>query len=565
MLKVTYPKDYNPIFEYWEAIESGKEVVSQKVYKTYQKVVYDLNDKTSPYHFSNSRANHALEFIENFCIQSKGKWGGKPVKLELWEKAMLATIFGFIDAQGNRKYREAILIVGKKNGKSLLASCIGLYMMIADNEPGAEIYSVATTLNQAKIIWLESKKMVKSSPALRIYIKPLTSQMTSSLNNSIFMPLASDANSGQNDGISIHCCLIDELHAWKRGKELYDILARGVSSREQPLILVTSTAGTIRGDIFDDKYQEATNVINGYFNPNGYHDEQFISFIYELDDKKEFTDTKCWKKANPNLGVTKSYEYVEKEVAKAKADPSQVKNVLCKEFNIRETSTEVALHFDELTNLTTFSLKELKPKYGIGGTDLSQCIDLTAACVLFRIPNDNNIYVEHMYWMPEELLEKREHEDAVPYRQWHDNGWIRTCPGNRINEKVVIEWFLELQNEYNLYLPYVGYDRYSAYHFVEELKNNFGAKCPIPIAQGKQTLSSPLLTMLADFRSHRIVYNNNPVTQYCLCNLKLDRDKKNGTVQPIKVNERARIDGVAAMLDAFVVYLDRYEEYMSMI
>ena len=345
---IKYPDDYNPVLEYWAQIQSGEQIVSQKIYKTYKKIVYDIEHEDE-FFYSNKRANHIIEFIENFCRHSKGKMGGKPVILELWEKAMLASIFGFVNIEGIRKYNFACLIIGKKNGKSLLASCIGLYLQIADGEAGPEIYAVATKKDQSKIIWSEAKKMVKKSPALRKRIKPLVAELNSEdFNDGVFKPLASDSDT--LDGLNVHGALMDEIHQWKNGKPLYDIIADGITAREQPLIMVTSTAGTIREDIYDFIYDEAELTINGYFDEKGYKNDRSIYFIYELDSRKEWTDEKCWMKANPGLGTIKNYRTLKEKVEKAKSNPALVKNLVCKEFNIRETSSEAWLSFEEINN-----------------------------------------------------------------------------------------------------------------------------------------------------------------------------------------------------------------------
>ena len=172
MPKVKYSSDYNPVLEYWEEIESGREVVSHKIYVMYKYLAHLINNP-GEYFYSAKRANHILEFAENFCRHSKGKLGGQLVKLELWEKAWLAATFGFIDADGIRKYTLSVLIVAKKNGKSLLASIVGLYMLVGDGEAGPEVYAVATKRDQAKIIWMEAKRMVRKSEALLKRIKPL--------------------------------------------------------------------------------------------------------------------------------------------------------------------------------------------------------------------------------------------------------------------------------------------------------------------------------------------------------------------------------------------------------
>ena len=560
--RINYPFNYNPILEYWEKIENGEIIVSNKIYRTYKKVVLDIKNP-GEYFYSEKRANHILEFAENYCRHSKGKFGGKPVRLELWEKAHLATIFGFVDIEGNRKYRESLLIVGKKNGKSLLASIVGLYMLTADGEPGPEVYAVATKKDQSRIIWLESKRMVRKSPSLSKRVKTLVGELDTEFNDGVFKPLASDSDT--LDGLNIHCVLMDEIHQWKQGKALYDIMADGVSAREQPLVYITSTAGTIREDIYDQKYEEAEMVINGYEDPEGYKDEHFIAFIYELDSRKEWTKEQCWWKANPGLGTIKNYNTLKDKVEKAKKNSILVKNILCKEFNIRETSSEAWLTFEQANNTETFDIKKLKPRYGIGGVDLSSTTDLTAAKVIFMVPKDEHIYVMSMYWIPEDLVEKRINEDKIRYDAWIEKGYVRTCKGNKISYKDVKSWFIEIQETYDIYINMIGYDSWSATYFVEDMQDYFGVNSMVPVIQGKKTLSQPMKSLGADLENNMIVYNNNPVDKWCLCNTAVDIDK-NDNIQPIKTsNPRRRIDGTAALLDAYVVLQNNYNEYMSII
>jgi phage terminase large subunit-like protein len=560
---IKYPAHYNPILEYWELIKTGQEVVCDKIYRTYKKIVYDLTDNASEYFYSPARANHVIEFIENFCRHSKGKMGGKPVILELWEKALLATVFGFIDIDGNRKYHEAILIVGRKNGKSLVSSAVGLYLMVADGEPGPEIVSVATKRDQAKIIWLESKRMVRKSPTLKKRIKTLVAELNSEFNDGVFKPLASDSDT--LDGLNIHGALMDEWHAWKNGRPLYDVVVDGETAREQPLTFATTTAGTIREDIYDQKYDEIERVINGYFDPDGYKDERLIAFVYELDNRKEWTNPKCWKKANPGLGTIKNEKTLADKVNKAKANSLLVKNLVCKEFNIRETSSEAWLPFEVLNNPATFDLSVLKPNYGIGGTDLSSTTDLTAAKVIFMVPDDPKIYVLQMYWLPEDLLEQRAKEDKIPYDIWHDQGLLRTCPGNSVHAKYVTEWYKEVMDEYDLCLLWIGYDSWSAKYWVEEMQTYFGKESMIPVIQGKKTLSGPMKKLGADLESKLIVYNNNSIDKWCLSNTAIEVDK-NLNIQPCKTNnQRRRIDGTAALLNAYVVLQDKMQDYQNMI
>ncbi|WP_085521408.1 terminase large subunit [Tuberibacillus sp. Marseille-P3662] len=553
----------NPIIEYWNKIESGEEIVSNKIRRVFKKLVNDMHDKESVYEYSEERANHAIDFVEKFCKHSKGKMGGKPFKLELWQKAMTAALFGFVhEIEGTRKYREFILIVARKNGKSAWGSAVALYMQMADGEPGPEIVSAATKKDQAKIVWLESKRMVKKSPMLRKRIRSLVGELLSDFNDGSYRPLSSESNT--LDGLNIHCSLIDELHAIE-DKNLYDVIVDGMSAREQPLSIITTTAGTVREGIFDVKYDEAEQIINGYDDPNGYKDEHVLPIIYELDNRSEWTDPKAWKKANPGLGTIKKLDELERKVNKAKANPLLVKNLLTKDFNIRETASEAWLTFEQLDNTATFDIKQLEPKYGIGGVDLSATTDLTSACALFQIPDDETIYFKHMYWLPEDLLDKRVAEDNVPYDTWKEQGYLRTTPGNKVHYKFVVDWFLELQNEYDLFLPWIGYDSWSAQYFVEDMQNNFGKDGMIPVIQGKKTLSGPMKSLGADLESKRINYGNNQITKWCLSNTSVEVDK-NDNIQPAKgKQQKKRIDGTAAMLNAYVIYQDKNQDYVNLI
>lgn len=558
---IKYPLSYNPILEYWDKIQSGEIVTSQKVISTYKKLVNDLNNK-SEWYYNHKRANHVIEFFENYCHHSKGKFGGKPVTLELWEKALLAAIFGFVDIEGNRKYREAVLIVGKKNGKSLIASGIGLYMMIADNEPGSEVYAVANTREQSKIIWTEAKRMVRKSPALRKRIKGLVGELKSDFNDSTFKPAASDSDN--LDGLNVQCGLMDEVHQWKNGKPLYDIIADGVGAREQALIFITSTAGVIREDIYDLKYEEAERVINGYTDGQ-YSDERFIAFIYELDKREEWTEEKYWVKANPGLGTIKNLDTLRAKVEKAKLNPLLVKNLVCKEFNIRETSSQSWLPWEVIQNQETYDITQMKTRYAMGGLDLSETTDLTCATVLFRIPDDPKIYVKQMYWLPSERFHERVEFDKVDYDKWLTLGLLRLSEGNKINYKEVVDWFEEIQKEFGLYIYKIGYDSWNSQYIVDELKQRFGKNSVDPVIQGKKTMSSPMKNMAADLEAKRINYNNNYILKWCLSNSNVDVDKNNN-ISLIKTNNpKRRIDGAASLIDAYVVYERYYEDYMNMI
>lgn len=558
-----YPDDYNPILEYWEQIQTGKTLVDKKVYQQYEEIVrWITEDGYKEWFYSPERANHIIEFAENFCCHSKGKLAGKKVVLELWEKAYLASVYGFIDIEGNRKHQRVVLIVGKKNGKSLLDSIMGLYGLVADGEGGPECYCVATKKDQAKIVWQEAKRMVNKSPALKKRIRTLTYDIFSDFNDGVLKALASDADS--LDGLNIHVVIMDEWHQWKNGRALYDIMADGITAREQPLIIMTSTAGTIREDIFDEIYEEAEIQFNNMKLGNEV-DDRTLFFIYELDKKSEWRDANNWVKANPGIGTIKKLRALQDKAKRVATNPKLEKNFVCKEFNIRETSTESWLTFETLNNEATFDLKELKARYCIGGIDLGATTDLTCATIIFRVPDDEILYVKQMYWLPSDLLDERIREDKIPYDVWMEKGLLRLSGENKVNYKDVTEWFLEVQNDLDIYIYKIGYDNWSSTYLVDELKQNFGQAVPEAVIQGAKTFSSPMKRFEADLKAKKINYNNNPVLKWNLSNAAIKTDRNDNIMLVKTSNPRRRIDGTASLLDAFIAYENNYEEYMNLI
>lgn len=552
--------DYgNPILRYWEQIQNGLPV-SKKVRRVYQKLVEDLNNPNSEWEYNAKKANKAIGFIERYCRQSKGKEGGKLLKLMDWEQAFIAALFGFVNKKtGLRKYREGCLIVARKNGKSTIASGIGNYMLFADGEKGPEVVSAATKKDQAKIVWKEARNMVKKSPALNKRAKCLVASIESRYNDGVFCPLSSDSNT--LDGLNPSCAIIDELHAIE-DINLYDVLVDGMSTREQPLCLIISTAGTVREGIFDIKYDEARDVIDGY-DTGAYTDEGVLFVVYELDSRDEWQNPDCWIKANPGLGVIKKTSALEGKVKKAQHDTKLVRNLLCKDFNIRDTSSAAWLTFEEINNETKVDIAALQPRYFIGGVDLSATTDLTAATALFKKDEDGPIYVLQMYWVPEDTLDQRTAEDKIAYDIWVDQGLMRVSAGNRVNYKDVTAWFLEIQEQYDMNLLWCGYDRAMAAYWVDEMASYFGKEAMYPIAQGALSLSGPMKNMGADLAAKRIIYNNNPVLKWCLTNTAIKVDT-NGNIKPDKSNQRRRIDGTASLLDAYTCLENHLSEYHCM-
>lgn len=542
----------NYILEYWGAIESGKVLVSKRVYKQYKKLVEEIKNP-GRYIFDERKANKPIEFIERFCKHSKGEWAGKPVTLELFQKAYISALFGFIDKEtGLRRYRESMFYVARKNGKTTMLAGIAAYMLMADGEAGAEVYSTACKRDQARILFDETHNMIKQSPELSKHIKKRKSDLYFPLTMSKFQPLGKNSNT--LDGLNAHCVIMDELHG-VTDRNLYEVMKQSQSARRQPLLIMITTAGTVRECIFDDMYSYACNIVDGKFT-----DDSFLPILYELDDREEWTDFTKWEKANPGLGTIKKIDDLIRKVEKAKHNPKDVSGVLTKDFNIRDTISSAWLTFDDINNEKTFDINRFRNCYAIGGADLSITTDLTCATLLMMDKDTQERFVHQMYWLPRDNFEKRVQQDKIPYDKWLQQGLIRLCNGNSINYSDVTAWFLEMVNDYGITPLWIYYDSYSAKYWVEEMEQN-GFKM-VRCIQGAKTLSLPMQMMGADLQAKKINYNNNPILKWCLTNTGVVTDR-NGNIVPVK-NQAAkmRIDGMASMLDAYVGLFEHYEEFL---
>lgn len=553
------------IEEYNRWIEKNPNKVCNKIKKIYKRLEEDISKERHvsffnvttgeteehTYIFDEYLAHRPINFAEKYCKQSKGKWNGKMLRLELFQKAMIEAAFGFIDKDTRkRKYRKVIFFVARKNGKSVLDSAIATYMLTMDNEGGAEVYSVANKRDQSKIVWDEAKRMIKKSPQLSPVIRCLVGGIYYDKTDSYFRALASDSNS--LDGLNSHLVIADEVHAWK-DKNLLDVMYDSMSAREQPMLLETSTMGTIRQNVFDIEYEYASQVIDGTI-----QDETLLPIIYELDNEEEWIKEECWYKANPALGVIKSIKDLRDKVERAKNNPIELVNLLCKDFNIRQNSINAWLTFEELNNEAKY--QEWKSSYCIGGADLSSTTDLTCATLLGV--KDGKILVKQMYWIPTNLLEKKVTEDKIPYDKWLKSGLIRLSGDSKIDYHDVTKWFLEEVEINDLRPLWIGYDSWNAQFWCDEMKS-YGFDM-IEVRQGYKTESAPLKQLRADLMDKKIIYNDNPITKWNLSNAAIKKDD-NENIMLSKEKAKQRIDGVASLMDAYVIYINRQQEYLNYI
>lgn len=545
----------NYITQYNDLLQRGEIPACRRIKAVYARLAAETA-APGKYIFDEAKASRPIAFIEKFCRHSKGEWAGKPVALELFQKAFIQALFGFVDAKtGLRRYREAFFLVGRKNGKSTLLAGLALYMLIADGEGGAEVYSTATKYAQARLLFDECHNMIKQSPALSKHIRKRKSDLYYIPTMSKLQPLS--RNSDSLDGLNASFVIMDELHGVK-DRNLYEVMRQSQSARREPLLVMITTAGTVRECIFDDMYNHACEVADGVIS-----DETFLPVLYELDKRDEWTDPDAWAKANPSLGAIKKLDDLQIKVQRAKQNPVELSGVLCKEFNIRETVKTAWLSFDAINNTDTFDLEAFRGAYCIGGVDLSITTDLTCASLLFMRRGEDTKYICQMYWLPADRLQERVQQDKIPYDKWFERGLLRLCSGNSINYADVTAWFVETVQQYELFPAWVYYDSYSARYFVEEMQMQ--GFTMIRCIQGAKTLSLPMQMLGADLQAHKVNYNNNPILKWCLTNTGIQTDR-NGNIVPVKnQSPRQRIDGTAALLDCYVGLYEHYNEYTGAI
>ncbi len=559
------------IEEYYEYLKENPSRANKEIKTVYDKIITDLKqgkvvvkynsikeeEEEFVYVFDLARANRPIDFIEKYCYHSKGESAGKPFKLELWQKAFIQASYGFVEKTTRlRKYNKIVLFIGRKNGKSTLAAALGLYHMLFENESGAECYSIATKKDQAKIVWEEALSMVARSPVLKKRTDTkVTGLFKKKDKDTFFKALASD--SATLDGLNAYFVACDEIHAW-RDMNLYNVMYDSMAFRKEPMILETSTMGTVRESVFDNEYNYFKRVLAGYRNDiDGIVDETVLPFIYELDSRDDIKNEEMWFKANPGLGTIKRYDFIKSKVEKAENDIQEYSNLLCKDFNIRTTDSMRWLDFNDINNEETYS--DFTDTYCIGGADLSSTTDLTCATLIAE--REGKVLVKQMYWIPSDNLEAKIKDDKIPYDKWYERGYLRLSEGNTINYGDITQWFIE-QVGMGLRPIWVGYDSWNANYWKDEMES-YGFDM-VEVRQGAKTMSGPMKQMGADLQAKKINYNNNPILKWCLTNTAIKEDE-NGNIRPIKDKQRARIDGAVSLLDAYVIYQDKYTEYKKIL
>lgn len=547
--------------EYLGMIQSGDEVVSDKVRAVYaRECSWMINPPENfPYYFDEAEGERHIEFIERFCKHSKGKFAGKPVLLEPFQKAKIQLVFGWREIESkNRRFQEIVDIRGRKCGKSTETAAVEWDVLLNDNEGGPEVYCTANKKDQANLIYSECVNMRTQSPELKAVSKKRQSDIYTPFNMGFIKCLAADTST--MDGLNPSFFSQDEFHAAKTSA-LYDVMVQGQSMRDNPLAWLISTNGFVREGFFDSKYDYSSNV--ALWVP-GFEDYRMLPLIYELNDRATWTDPAHWGEANPGLGRIKKLSTLSGFVEKAKRDPSFLPTVLTKDFNLPENGFAAWLTYEEATNKTVVDMEYLRKSYAIGGCDLSSTTDLTCATLLIRKPDDNRFFILQKYFLPKARINEVNGKDKAeaPYRKWEEQGYLHSCEGATVDYKAVTQWFVEMVQQYNIRPLWIGYDAALSGYWREEMEEwGFNME---KIRQGPITWTYPMKEMRGMFQERRIVYNANPMTQWCLLNTGVKSLNKDGidSQQPIKVASHKRIDGMVSLLNAYTCLKNHEEEYM---
>lgn len=532
------------IREYYQAIKEGSIVVGRWILLLYEYIVKGLENKSL--YFVPKKADRAIKYIENYCHHSKGR--NDLLKLELWQKALVSVIFGIVDEYGNRQFREIVLLVARKNGKSLFASAIMDYVAFLDGEYGAEIYCLAPKLEQAEIVYSCFWQMCQAEEDTRskIVARGRKADFYIEESNTIIKKIAFNAK--KSDGFNPHLVVCDEIASWvgDAGKKQYEVMKSALGSRRQPMILSCTTSGYVNEGIYDELLKRGTRFLLG-----DSKEKRLLPVFYMIDDEEKWNDINELAKSNPNLGVSVSVDYMLEEIAVAEGSLSKKAEFLTKYCCVKQSSEQAWLATKVVDGAVSEPIcpEDFFNSYAVGGIDLSQTTDLTSACVV--IERNEVEYVISHFWIPAEKLDEAIARDDIPYREMIEQGVLSLSGEGFVDYNDVFMWFMKLVQDYRIMPLVVGYDRYSSQYLVQQMKNDGGFLMD-DVFQGWNM--TPAINKLEGvLKEKRLKIGNNPLLRVHLLDTALQKDRMTKRVKIVKLNENSHIDGVAALLDALIV------------
>lgn len=540
----------NPILEYYQQIKTGEVTVGRFIRLWYEQVVRGLEDRRWSY--SQKKAAAAIRFIENFMHHHEGALAPGLLKLELWQKATLAVIFGIMDDEGRRQFREIVIIIGRKNGKTLLAAGIAEYCAFL-GDYGGRIYFAAPKLDQAALCFDAMYQAILQEPELDALAKKRRSDIYIQQNNTTIRPLAFNART--SDGLNISLAVCDELAAWRGdpGLKFYEVLSSSMGARREPLLISITTAGYENNGIYDELVKRCTRVLLG-----GSKEQRLAPFLYTIDDLNRWNDVTELLKSNPNMGVSISVDYLIEQIAIAEGSLSKKAEFIAKHGNIKQNSTTAWLSAQTVEK--AFSDEPLVPEsfrgcYAVGGIDLSRTTDLTACCAI--VEKDGVLNVLAHFFLPAEKITDAIERDGLPYMLYVERGLLTLSGENFVDYNDCFRWFRDLVEKYEILPLKTGYDRYSANYLVQDMAG-YGFHMD-DVYQG-ENLTPVIWELQGLLEDGRIRCGNNDLLKAHMLDSALKTNSMTNKVKLVKVENRAHIDGMAAMLDAMTVRQKYYAE-----
>lgn len=560
----------NPIYSYYQKVKNGSIVVGRYIVAVLEYLVHGLEHKA--FFYDDGKANDAINWIEAHAFHTEGPLAPQPLKLELWEKAFIAALFGIVDENGLRQFREAILIVARKNGKSLLAAAIAKYVWMKEGGFGAKVFNIAPKLAQADIIYNNIWQMTLLDPEYQEMKEILSEKdehnkkvnddsmlpkhrisdlyITGTNSQVIKIPFAAK----RSDGFNPSLCICDEIASWEgdNGLKQYEVMKSGMGARPEGMLLSCTTAGYVNDSIYDEIFKRSTRFLKG-----DSKEKKLLPFLYVIDDVDKWDDINELRKSNPNLGVSVSIDYLLEEIAVAEGSLSKKSEFMTKYCNVKQNSSLAWLDTATVNKCfgNPLNTEDFRSSYCVAGLDLSQTTDLTSANIV--VEKDGELYVFAHFWLPAERIDEATARDGLPYQQYIDQGIMSLSGDNFVDYHDCFDWLTKWVEDYEILPLQVGYDRYSAQYLVQDLER-YGFRCD-DVYQG-DNLWGVLQEMEGLMKDGKVHCGNNDLLKVHFLNSAIKMNAERGRGKLIKLSPNLHIDGMAALADSFCVRQKWYDE-----
>ena len=553
----------NYILTYYQQVKDGRCTVGKWVENAYQIVLDGL--KSKEFLYDAKKAHHAIDWIEAHCFHTEGDLAPSPLKLELWQKAFLSCIFGLVDEDGSRHFREILLVIGRKNGKSLLGAAIARYIWCTDGF-GTRVYNIAPKLDQAEIIynsvwtmttldpeWQEKNRLNRERDVHKRKVNEEDPTQERHRMTDLYIPATNSTvkkiamASRKSDGFNPSLTLCDEVASWEgdKGLKQYEVLKSGMGSRSQSLLISMTTSGYVNDSIYDELVKRATRYLLGESK-----EKRLFPLLYIIDDIEKWNDINELRKSNPNLGVSVKVDYLLEEIAIAEGSLSKKSEFLTKYCCIKQNASTAWLRSEDINKCTGdhLDLEEFRGSYCVGGIDLSRSIDLTACCIV--IEKHKQLYVIAKFFLPSEKIEEATARDGIPYKAYIQRGILQPSGENFVDYEDCFQWFKSLVEEYEILPLKVGYDRYNSQYLTKAMKE-YGFNMD-DVYQG-ENLSTIIDSCEGMIKDRLINIGDNDLLKIHLLDSAVKQNADTMRKRLVKVSANVHIDGTAALLDALCV------------